>query len=117
MIKRLFHSFIKKHYIKIFIAILCMVVVAGTTARVGVTSSTPLRLQHRNRGNAGSGACSAGTVYHAASKGCLPSLPAYPLDTPPSCLDKRNDFSGPFRRFGNPSFDAAVALRFPFPRF
>ena len=32
MIKRLFHSFIKKHYIKIFIAILCMVVVAGTTA-------------------------------------------------------------------------------------
>ena len=32
MIKRLFHFFIKKHYIKIFIAILCMVVVAGTTA-------------------------------------------------------------------------------------
>ncbi len=32
ILKRLFDSYVKKHYIKIFISIVCMVLVAATTA-------------------------------------------------------------------------------------
>ena len=32
ILKRLFNSYVKKHYIKIFISMVCMVIVAGATA-------------------------------------------------------------------------------------